>query len=76
MQLQSVRDLMVLLSEELQIDVATIQATSRFRELTNWSSLNALIILSRIHELSGVLVSPATLAKMNTVQELYDCLSD
>lgn len=63
-----------LLSEELSIEKAEIQSDFLFRELRNWNSLNALLIISRIHEVSEKLISPAQLATANTVQEFYNLL--
>lgn len=74
MKLQTLQDFILLLSEELTIAPEVILPESKFRELENWSSLNALVILSRIHEESGILISPVQLAKVNTVQALFQYL--
>jgi acyl carrier protein len=67
-------DFIELLCDELSMDKTEIQPNFLFRELRNWSSLNALLIISRIHEVSGKLISPAELATAKTVQDFYTLL--
>jgi acyl carrier protein len=59
------------LQEELQLDKEEINAHSEFRKLRTWSSLNALIIISRINDESNVLVSGSDLATCTTVADLH-----
>ncbi|HRO75984.1 MAG TPA: acyl carrier protein [Crocinitomicaceae bacterium] len=68
------KDFVILMSDELGIDVSEIEAHSAFRELRNWSSLNALLLVSKIHEQTEILLSPAQLASVTTVEELYKLL--
>lgn len=72
MKFDTIQDFILIICEELAISTSNISSESKFRELENWSSLNALIILSRIHEISGVLITPAQLAQVNTIQGFYD----
>lgn len=76
MQLLSYPDFLQILSEELSIPIERIDEDTLFRNLENWSSLNALILLSRIHEMSGKLITPAQLATVQTVQQLYNCINE
>lgn len=68
------KEFVILMSDELGIDVSEIQSHSVFRELRNWSSLNALLLISKIHEQTGMLLSPTQLASVTTVEELYKLL--
>lgn len=68
------KEFAILMSDELGINVSEIQPHSVFRELRNWSSLNALLLVSKIHEQTGTLLSPTQLASVTTVEELYKLL--
>lgn len=72
--MSTLEDFILLLSEELSIDKEEVLPQSEFRELRNWSSLNALLILSRIHELNGVLLSPVQLSAAKTVQDFFELI--
>ncbi|MBN9293272.1 MAG: acyl carrier protein [Flavobacteriia bacterium] len=72
--MSTLEDFIRLLSEELSIDEKEILPQSEFRELRNWSSLNALLILSRIHEVKGILLSPAQLSTAKTVKEFFELI--
>lgn len=63
-----------LLQDELAINESDISLDSSYRELRNWSSLNALLIVSKIHEETGILISPVTMASAITVRDLYTAL--
>ena len=43
-----------------------------FRELDEWSSLNALAILNMISKKYSVVLKPEEMKPTNTVQELFD----
>ena len=45
---------------------------TRFRELDEWSSLNALAILNMIGKKYSVMLKPEEMKPTNTVQELFD----
>ena len=45
---------------------------TRFRELDEWSSLNALAILNMIGKKYSVVLKPEEMKPTNTVQELFD----
>jgi acyl carrier protein len=61
-----------LLCDELALEKVEISPSSEFRGLRNWSSLNALLIMSKIHEENGVLISPLDLTKVKTVEEFFN----
>ena len=54
------------------IDVALLQPETRFRELDEWSSLVALLVITMVDEEYGVVLPPEEMRKTQTIQELYD----
>ena len=57
---------------EEEVQQASLTLDQRFRELPNWSSLTALIVMSRIREQFGVTVHTTDLAQMHTIQDIID----
>jgi len=45
---------------------------TRFRDLDEWSSLNALAILNMIEKKYGVLLKADDIKNINTIEELFD----
>ena len=45
---------------------------TRFRELDEWSSLNALAILNMIGKKYSIILKPEEMKPTNTVKELFD----
>jgi len=45
---------------------------TRFRELDEWSSLNALAIMNMVGKKYSVFLKPDEMKPVKTVQELYD----
>lgn len=60
--------------EELLLSTAEIALNSRFRELRTWSSLNALILISRINEETNVLLSAQDLAACQTIEDIFNLI--
>jgi acyl carrier protein len=60
---------------EFNISVDQLSLNSKFRELPKWSSLNALLFISKINEETGVLISSATLAEMTTLGDINDFIN-
>ncbi len=61
-------------SAELLIPVDEILLAATFRTATNWSSLNALIYISRINEETEVLITSSELAELNTFEDIYQLI--
>ena len=53
-------------------DVSTFTPETRFRELEEWSSLNALAVLNMIGKKYGIKILPDEMRPSQTIQELYD----
>jgi acyl carrier protein len=55
-----------------ETDEAVFTAQTRFRDLDEWSSLNALAILNMIEKKYNVRLTPQEMRTANTVQELFN----
>lgn len=53
-------------------DASEFSMETRFRELEEWSSLNALAILNMINKKYNVLLKAEEMKTTNTVRELFD----
>ena len=53
-------------------DASEFTLETRFRELDEWSSLNALAILNMIGKKYSVMLKPEEMKPTNAVQELFD----
>ena len=54
------------------IDIALLKPETRFRELEEWSSLVALLVITMVDEEYGVVLPPEEMRKTQTIQELFD----
>jgi acyl carrier protein len=45
---------------------------TRFRELEEWSSLVALLVITMVDEEYGIVLPPEEMRQTQTIQELYD----
>lgn len=59
---------------ELMIPKAKISFETKFRQISTWSSLNALIYISRINEETNVLISTNDLVKSETIEDIYQLI--
>ena len=50
----------------------TLTPDTRFRELEEWSSLVALLIITMVDEEYGIVLPPEEMRKTQTIQELYN----
>lgn len=57
-------------------DAATLSPETNFRELDEWSSLSALGVIALADEDFDVELSGNEMKKANTIQELFDLLSN
>lgn len=53
-------------------DASEFTLETKFRELDEWSSLNALAILNMIGKKYSVVLKPEEMKPTNTVQDLFD----
>lgn len=57
-------------------DAATLTPETNFRELDEWSSLSALGVIALADEEFDVELSGNEMKKANTIQELFDLISN
>lgn len=50
----------------------TLTPETRFRELEEWSSLVALLVITMVDEEYGIVLPPEKMRQTQTIQELYD----
>lgn len=62
------------ISTELLVTLDEISMSTELRQIRTWSSLNALVLISRINEELDVIISSVDLARINTIAELYSFL--
>lgn len=59
---------------ELMVPLEKISLETEFRQISTWSSLNALIYISRINEETGVLISTGDLVISRTIDDIYQLI--
>lgn len=69
-------DFVHFLENELMLSQGEVQAESEIRALRTWSSLNALILISRINDELDILLSASDLAKCTKVLDLHRLIND
>ena len=65
-----------LFAEELSLREAEISPSTYFREIPIWGSLNALLLISRINEEFGVLISSSDLANCLIIRDIYNLINE
>lgn len=73
---EQITDFVYFLENELLLSEGELKPESEIRALRTWSSLNALILISRINDEIGILLSASDLAKCTTVLDLYKHLNN
>lgn len=64
-------DFLEFTAKELLVDADKIGLSTVFRDLSRWSSLNALIYVSRIKEKYNVMISSQQLASSKSLGDIY-----
>jgi len=68
------RSFLTFISTELLVTLDEISMRTELRQIRTWSSLNALVLISRINEELDVIISSVDLSRINTIAELYSFL--
>lgn len=55
-----------------ETDISEFNLETRFRDLDEWSSLNALAIMNMIGKKYSISLTAEEMKNTNTIQELYD----
>ncbi len=63
-------------ASELSISQNSISLETRFRDIPTWSSLNALIYISRINEETNVLITSGDLSEIDNLGEIYQLIKE
>jgi acyl carrier protein len=61
-----------LAAEFEEVELGTLKPETNFRDLDDWSSMYALIVIALIDTEYDVRIKGEDLSKIETVQELYD----
>lgn len=67
-------DFISFLEGELLLSTGEVLNESEIRSLRTWSSLNALIVISRINDETGILITAGDLAVCQTVGDLHQLI--
>ena len=72
-EMKSLEEFIILFTDQLEeTDASTINPSTEFHNLDEWSSLTALAITSMISEEFGVSISGNDLKELSTIEELYN----
>lgn len=69
---EQLTDFIAFLESELLLEKGEVNENSELRSLRTWSSLNALILISRINDETGILIGAGDLVKCITVTDLFN----
>lgn len=69
-------DFMLFLEDELLLNPGEVAPDIQFKSLRTWSSLNALILISRINDETGIFISASDLARCTTVADLHQLVQN
>lgn len=72
--LLNLTDFIRFIESELILSEGEVKAESNLRSLRTWGSLNALILISRINEETGLFISAGDLASCQTVTDLHNLI--
>ena len=61
-------------ANELMIEEQSISLETTFRDIATWSSLNALLYVSRINDETSILLTAGDLAGCKTVTDLHQLI--
>lgn len=62
-------------AEELAISIEEISLDMEFRNLSVWSSLNALLYISRVFDETSYLISTSDLVRLKTFGDIFNHLN-
>lgn len=60
---------------EMSIEKNSISLETRFRDIPSWSSLNALIFVSRINEETNILITSGDLTELDKLEDIYKLIT-
>ncbi|MFT6166582.1 MAG: acyl carrier protein [Vicingaceae bacterium] len=69
-----IKEFLAFTAAEFQEEKDSILLSTQFRDLSSWSSLNALIYISNIHDRYGALLSSVELSKSNVLNDIFNLI--
>jgi acyl carrier protein len=70
-----IEDFIKLIEEQFEeLKPGVLQPDSNFREVFEWNSINALIIIAMINTEYGVTIDAEDIRKSNTVQDIFSII--
>ena len=69
-----IKEFLAFTAAEFQEEKNSLLLSTRFRDLSSWSSLNALIYISNIHDKYGVYLSSVELSKSNDLNDILNLI--
>ncbi|MCO5261134.1 MAG: hypothetical protein M9916_13425 [Crocinitomicaceae bacterium] len=72
---EQLTDFIAFLESELLLENGEVNENSELRSLRTWSSLNTLILISRVNDETGILIGAGDLVKCITVMDLFNFLN-
>ncbi len=69
--LLSIEKFLQFTADELLVDANEINMNTTFRSIRTWSSLNALVLISRINEETDLLISSRDLTACQTLEDIH-----
>jgi acyl carrier protein len=63
-----------LFSEEISLDVSSLSPSDKFRNLSTWGSLNALLLISRVNEEYDVFITSSDLSNCQTIEDIFNAV--
>lgn len=65
-------DFLLFTSNELMVQPNEISFDTKFRTISTWSSLNALLYISSITEKTNVFITSSDLVQLQTIEDIYN----
>lgn len=72
--IQNETTFLTFISTELLVSLEEISMSTELRQIRTWSSLNALVLISRINEEIDVIISSVDLVSIGSIADLYSFL--
>lgn len=67
----NIKDFILGLKEEMEIE-STIDLKTNLKELEEWDSLNAMILISYVNECFGISLTGQEIEKISTIESLVE----
>ena len=73
--MKTLDEFVALFAEQFEeTDVNEFQANTEFKELDEWSSLTALVVIGMVDEEFGITIKGEDIRNSNTIEDLYNAI--